>query len=216
MSRQQRRLPLFPLNVVLFPNATLPLHVFEERYKRMVQDWLDADSLFGVVLIKSGAEVGGPAEPYDVGTVARIAQVNRLDDGRMILSVVGQVPFRIVELAETEPYMTARAEMLEEEGVESVASEEVERVRKATMQHVRLIVGIKGGWVDEPKLPKDPTTLSYFVAPALQIGLPQKQALLEERNTAERLAAELGIMEQEAEALSQRMGQDFRRRFGRQ
>ena len=70
-----RWLPLFPLNLVLFPNASMPLHVFEDRYKLMMQDCLDGDSRFGVVLIKAGSEVGEPAIPHSVGTVAQIAQV---------------------------------------------------------------------------------------------------------------------------------------------
>ena len=110
-----RRLPLFPLNVVLFPNAALPLHVFEERYKTMVQDCLDADSQFGVVLIKSGPEVGGSAKPHSVGTIARIARVSRLDDGRMILNVTGQDRFQVRELFDDLPYTAAQVELLDED-----------------------------------------------------------------------------------------------------
>ena len=66
-------LPLFPLNTVLFPNMVLPLHVFEERYKLMINTCLAQDKPFGVVLIYSGTEAGGPAVPHSVGTVARIA-----------------------------------------------------------------------------------------------------------------------------------------------
>ena len=76
MSPQQRSLPLFPLNVVLFPNAVIPLHVFEERYKLMAQRCLDSDSRFGVVLIKSGDEVGGPADPH-LTTNAAAASADR-------------------------------------------------------------------------------------------------------------------------------------------
>ena len=65
MLNHERRLPLFPLNVVLFPNSQMPIYVFEDRYKLMVQTCLDHDSLFGVVLIKSGLEVGEPAEPQE-------------------------------------------------------------------------------------------------------------------------------------------------------
>ena len=61
------RLPLFPLNVVMFPNTSIPLQIFEDRYKQMLRDCLDGDSRFGVTLIKEGAEVGDPATPHPVG-----------------------------------------------------------------------------------------------------------------------------------------------------
>ena len=78
MPPEARWLPLFPLNTVLFPSEALPLQIFEERYKQMMQDCLDSDSKFGVVLIKSGSEVGEPAIPHSMGTVAHIVQVNRV------------------------------------------------------------------------------------------------------------------------------------------
>ncbi|MBF6600779.1 MAG: LON peptidase substrate-binding domain-containing protein [Dehalococcoidia bacterium] len=73
-------LRLFPLQTVLFPGMRLPLHIFEERYKIMVRECIDEDAPFGVVLIRSGAEVGGGAIPHDVGTTARIIQVEYLDE----------------------------------------------------------------------------------------------------------------------------------------
>ena len=66
------QLPLFPLNLVLFPGMDLPLHIFEERYKSMIGDCLNQNLPFGVVLIKEGLEVGTPAEPERIGTSARI------------------------------------------------------------------------------------------------------------------------------------------------
>ena len=68
-------LPLFPLNVVLFPGMVLPLHIFEPRYREMVNYCLDEKKPFGVVLLREGEERGGPAIPYQVGTAARIMRV---------------------------------------------------------------------------------------------------------------------------------------------
>ena len=79
------RLPLFPLNSVLYPGTLLPLHIFEERYRSMISRCVEEKVPFGVVLVRSGEEVGGPAEPYDVGTTARVARLQRLPDGRMNL-----------------------------------------------------------------------------------------------------------------------------------
>ena len=74
-------MPLFPLNVVLFPGMALPLHIFEPRYREMINRCLDENLAFGVVLIKEGPEVGGDALPRRVGTAARIVKVDRQPDG---------------------------------------------------------------------------------------------------------------------------------------
>ena len=79
------KIPLFPLNTVLFPKASIPLHVFEDRYKRMIRHCIDTKSPFGVVLIRMGSEVGDSAIPYDVGTTANIINVNKIEDGDLSL-----------------------------------------------------------------------------------------------------------------------------------
>jgi Lon protease-like protein len=82
-------IPLFPLNTVLFPGMPLPLHIFEDRYKGMINQSIQEATPFGVVLIREGAEVGDTAIPYDVGTSAFVTQVERLPDGRMNINTVG-------------------------------------------------------------------------------------------------------------------------------
>ena len=109
------RLPLFPLNVVLFPGGYLPLHVFEARYRLMMRHCMDGDRRFGVALINSGSEVGEPAVPEAVGTVAKIDRVRTLDDGRMVLGVEGERRFRIVEIVERLPYISAEVMLLEDD-----------------------------------------------------------------------------------------------------
>src|SRR3990172_7303439 len=89
-------LPLFPLNAVLFPGATLPLHIFEERYKQMIRRCLEERTPFGVLLIRKGNEVGEPAEPFDVGTVADMVRVQHLQEGRMNILCRGGERFRVV------------------------------------------------------------------------------------------------------------------------
>jgi Lon protease-like protein len=87
-------IPLFPLNVVLFPGGPLPLRIFETRYLDMVRNCMRKSVGFGVVLIRSGGEVG-PAETYDVGTMTRIVDFHQLQDGLLGLSCVGEQRFRI-------------------------------------------------------------------------------------------------------------------------
>ena len=216
MAPQQRQLPLFPLHVVLFPNSVLPLHIFEERYQLMVQRCLDGDSQFGVVLIKLGSDVGDPAEPYSVGTVARIVQVQRLENGRMLMNVSGQERFRITEITQVHPYIEGQVEILEEEGEPDIPASELQGIRKVVSRHISLMLGFRGGWVREAKMPGDPEALSYFAAALLQSELPRKQELLEEPSTTVRLRNELQMLDQEAEELRAQMVQRLRLRISRQ
>src|SRR5438105_9138369 len=86
-------LPLFPLNVVLFPGAELPLHIFEPRYRLMINECYEQEKPFGVVLAQAESEIL-QEEPYSVGTMAEIEALDRLEDGRMNLIVKGTQRFR--------------------------------------------------------------------------------------------------------------------------
>ena len=101
-----------PAVAVLFPEAGLPLHVFEERYRALMAHCLEADGEFGVVLITRGSEVGGGDERVDVGTVARIANVAELDDGRMLVVATGVRRVRVAEWLPDDPYPRALVEDL--------------------------------------------------------------------------------------------------------
>jgi len=108
-------LPLFPLNVVLFPHMPLPLHIFEPRYRQMIAECLEEGHSFGVVAIREGAETG-PATPHDVGTLAKIIRIERLDDGRMNLLVSGASRFEIVKTATDRPYLRGQVRIIPEAG----------------------------------------------------------------------------------------------------
>src|SRR6266536_3334054 len=97
MTESERVLPLFPLEqVVLFPGMSLPLRIFEERYKVMIGACQVTDQLFGVLLIRRGREVGTPAQPERVGCTARMVRVDRLPDGRMTILTIGEVRLRLL------------------------------------------------------------------------------------------------------------------------
>src|SRR5918995_868865 len=103
--------PMFPLGTVLVPGMVLPLHVFEPRYRRMVDDCRAGDGTFGVVLIERGSEVGGGDVRTDVGTLARILRADELPDGRWILGALGIHRIRVEQWLPDEPY--PRAEIVE-------------------------------------------------------------------------------------------------------
>ena len=100
---------MFPLQSVLFPNAVLPLHVFEPRYRELTEACLQGDGRFGVVLIERGKEVGGGDSRFSVGTVARIVEAARTPDGRYLLATVGSERLRVRRWLADDPYPRARS-----------------------------------------------------------------------------------------------------------
>ena len=195
--RATGQLRLFPLNTVLFPGAELNLHVFEERYRRMIAECLDANEAFGVVLIRDGREAGDPdVTPHDVGTTAEISEVTPLPAGRYYISTRGRRRFRIQRIVSREPYLLADVEFLEDRGDDDLderACELTHRVLGEFREYVRLLVAFSGNDADVD-VPHDPVDASYIVGDALQVADTLKQRLLELRTAEARLAAELGFL----------------------
>lgn len=189
-----RDLPLFPLNVVLYPGMALPLRIFEERYKLMMQKCIETDKIFGVVLIKTGKEVGGSAVPFEVGTVARITDVVPQGGGRMHLSAIGEDVFRIVNIQQITPYMIGRVELLES-AVESAPAELTTRVVSHFRTYRSLLSSLRGKGDGEVDLDRDPQRLSYTVAEELMVGPREKQFLLETASAKVRLEEELKLLQ---------------------
>jgi Lon protease-like protein len=101
------RLPMFPLSSVLFPHASMPLHVFEPRYRAMLRDCLAGDARFGIVLIERGSEVGGSDQRSALGTRGVISQAAELPDGRWVLEVEGEALIEVEEWLPDDPYPEA-------------------------------------------------------------------------------------------------------------
>jgi uncharacterized protein len=101
---------MFPLSMVHFPGAQLPLHVFEERYRSLMADCLDGDGEFGVVLIARGSEVGGGDQRVDIGTATRISHLRELDDGRLLVMARGGARLRVTSWWPDDPYPRAEVE----------------------------------------------------------------------------------------------------------
>ena len=107
-------LPLFPLDVVLFPGEDLPLHIFEPRYRLMINECNEQKTPFGIVLVQPNSE-HLKEEPYPVGTIAQIEVLDRLEDGRMNLIARGLQQFRILELHRQTPYLSGLVEVFEDQ-----------------------------------------------------------------------------------------------------
>ena len=176
---QPQLLPLFPLNMVLFPGMPLPLHIFEERYKLMIDECLRDHTLFGVVLIKSGAEVGSPAVPYPVGTTARIVSSERLSEGRLNLETVGEERFRILELRHDRPYLMGLVENFPVTDADSPGALLLaDRLRPWVSQYMTLLARAADTPFDPNRLPVEPLALAYLAAIVLQTPTRAKQSLL--------------------------------------
>src|SRR4030095_12548189 len=98
-------IPLFPLpNLVLFPQVAVPLHIFEERYKLMVNRCIDQADIFGLVLLSEGAEIENEESILRVGVTARVVQVDRLEDGRLNILCAGEDTVCIIHVTRRAPY----------------------------------------------------------------------------------------------------------------
>jgi len=192
---ETRRIPLFPLNLVLFPGMPLPLHVFEPRYREMVRQCLAGDRTFGVCLIRSGEEVGGPADPYSVGVTCEILAVERLDGGRINLVTVGRSRFRVDRLLSERAFLEAEVTLLSENA--EAPEELAERVRSLTRTYLRSLFRLAGETERTLDLPAEPGALSWTVGALLQVPLPVRQELLECSTTALRLEYEAALLEAE-------------------
>ena len=183
-------LPLFPLNLVLFPMQTLALHIFEERYKEMIRLCIDTESAFGVVLLERGSAEEGRSRveplPSLVGCTAHISQVQELPDGRMNIVVVGRDRFKIHAFDTAKAYLRGTVELIPVAQAGDMPSDEAVTGLKRCV-HGYLQVLEKGGRIQPGarKLPRDPMTLGSLAAVILHdISAKQRQELLEADNLA--------------------------------
>ena len=202
-------LPLFPLGAVLYPGMLLPLHIFEERYRQLVRDLLDGPEprRFGVIAIRKGRETGidgvnGLRSLYEIGCTATLRRAERHDDGRYDIVTVGTQRFRLRGLDETRPYLRGEVEMLADEAIDPVAAEPAVRVIQAAFrEYLDALTEWGGATVRLEDLPDEPALLSFIVAAAMIIDLPERQALLAESGTLRRLALLRALLSRETAML---------------
>jgi uncharacterized protein len=181
-------LRLFPLQSVLFPGATLPLQVFEERYRLLVTECLEEGAPFGVALIAGGEEVGDDAvEPHPVGTTASIAEHETLPDGRILLDATGERRFRIRALHRDRPYLWADVDYPDDGA--AAPSELAAQLRADYARLLRLRAAAAGGYERAPTLPASDGALADRLAAE---GAPfwphdELQQMLESLEAGERL-----------------------------
>ncbi len=173
-------LPLFPLNTVLFPGTTINLHIFEARYKQMMNLCLETEQPFGVVLIAEGQEAYGSARPHMIGCTAHITQVHRLDQGRLEIRALGRDRFEIQALNQDRPYLVGDVTMrpLAEDDPQLLLIL-AQRLQPWVAKYLKLLARIENTQLGDYELPDDPIHFGYLAAKILQHApMLQKQALL--------------------------------------
>jgi len=199
-------LPLFPLGAVLYPGMLLPLHIFEDRYRQLVRDLLDEAEprRFGVIAIRKGRETGidGVHSLYEIGCTATMRRVEERDDGRFDIVTVGTQRFRLLTLDQERPYLRGEVEMLAEETADpALAGAAVAGVQAAFREYLDALTEWGGATVRLEELPDEPELLSYVVAAAMVIDLPERQALLAEPDSLHRLAMQRVLLSRETAML---------------
>ena len=199
-----RELPLFPLpDVVLFPQEVLPLHIFESRYRIMLQTVLEADSLFGVVRANPESK-----KISDVGCCAQIIKHQTSEDGRSNLVTLGQQRFRILEIVRDAPFYSAMVSWIDD----SITNDpdELIKLSESVLVALKDVVSLTGKLTDSERslpqeLPKIPRELSFWIASHL--GGPvadEQQNLLEMLDTSERLKREYEMLDNTRRQLAAR------------
>jgi Lon protease-like protein len=192
------RLPLFPLNHVLFPWELLPLHIFEPRYRRLLADCLEGDQRFGITADESPG-------PETIGCVARIRGTQVMADGRSNIVVLGERRFGIQALLEAEtPYLVAAVEEFgDEPGTDPLPTESEALRHLATA--LRETLGILADQPGEPTAwDEDPETFTFQVAGLVQLEAAARTSLLACRSTRERARALASLLPTQITQLRQR------------
>ncbi len=182
---------MFPLGTVLLPTMVMPLHVFEPRYRQLVEDCLAADMEFGVCLIERGSEVGGGDTRTDVGTVAQIVDAQDLGGGRWVIATVGTHRFRVASWLDDDPYPRAEVEYWVDASSGLDLSVERDNVVDL-LQSIRVLVSRIEASDPPPAstlvIDLDPTLASYQITALSPLGPFDRQRLLATSDSRDRLA----------------------------
>ncbi|MCU0569384.1 MAG: LON peptidase substrate-binding domain-containing protein [Oculatellaceae cyanobacterium Prado106] len=186
-----RELPLFPLpEVVLFPGRRLPLHIFEFRYRIMMNTILQSDGRFGVLMVDP---VEGKVA--NIGCCAELIHHQRLPDDRMKVMTLGQQRFRILEYVREKPYYVGLVEWIEDDPTDRDLHPLGTEVDQLLRDVVHLSGKLSGQEIELPDdIPTSPLELSYWVAGNLHGVAQEQQILLEMQDTAARLERESEIL----------------------
>jgi Lon protease-like protein len=208
-----RLLPLFPLPLVLFPRAPLPLHIFEPRYRQMLADCLQRDGQFGIIRRPEGTAERDIA-PGTVGCLARVESAQELPDGRSNILVLGGDRFRFVRLVpDAAPYYVGEITSYDDEAEPTTLlaplADQLRGLFQRVGQSARTIADDASPL---PDLPDEPADVSFAVAQYIDLDLEVKQELLASRSAAARLRQLTSLLDEIAGRIEQRAARHTRAR----
>ncbi len=199
MADHLTELPLFPLHAAMFPHAHVQLHVFEQRYRDLIEHCETYDVPFGVVLIKSGQETSDTPVTFDVGTTARIQKIHLNNDGRMHVVALGEQRFKIRSINDTRSFLMAQVEPVVESSLEGEDIRSEALIRRSSESFSMLIQSMlsRPDFNVDIQLPLDGPSLSFVIANFLELDNKTKQKLLEMTVTNDRLALLVPMIERQ-------------------
>ncbi len=199
---QIQELPLFPLNTVLFPGMTLPLHIFEPRYKVMIKECIDQSRPFGVVLLRSGSEIGLNRDIFHVGTTAFITHIEHLDEGQMSINALGCNRFRVKNLDDRKPYLSGTVEDFPLENAEHPNIPRTARLVGLMLRsYLNIFATLGNVELKVDTLPTDPAALAFLTAIVIRTPIKDKQRLLDIPDLLKLLQMESQMLSREAQIL---------------
>jgi len=205
--RGVNELPIFPLPVVLFPGVPLPLHIFEPKYRQMLEDIGNFNNLFGLSYFDSSTSDRDLPSPGEIGCVAEVTETQTFPDGRSNILTIGLVRYRIESYVERgDPYLVARVNYFED------TDEDDDTLIKAAEDvadtFTRIALAVRTINDERLNLPDisdtEPQRLSFLVAAAMEVDVEVKQELLELRSTAERLERLKNMLDRAVEGYEER------------
>ena len=199
-----RELPLFPLpDVVLFPQEVLPLHIFESRYRIMLQSVLETDSMFGVIKLDPNTK-----NIAKIGCCAQVIKHHTAEDGRSNIITLGQQRFQVLEIVRSTPFCSAMVTWINDDNIDNL--QKLDSLKDSVTEALSDVINLTGKLTNTKnkvpdKLPNNPMELSFWIG--AHLGGPvaeEQQRLLEERNTFTRLQREFEMLDHTRKQLAAR------------
>ncbi len=199
-----RELPLFPLpDVVLFPQEVLPLHIFESRYRIMLQSVLETDSMFGVIKLDPNTK-----NMAKIGCCAQVIKHHTAEDGRSNIITLGQQRFQVLEIVRSTPFCSAMVTWINDDNIDNF--QKLDSLKDSVTEALSDVINLTGKLTNTKnkvpdKLPNNPMELSFWIG--AHLGGPvaeEQQRLLEERNTLTRLQREFEMLDHTRKQLAAR------------
>ena len=210
---EEIEIPIFPLNLVVFPGSKINLHIFEPRYREMMKYCVQNNTGFGICLIKNGEAVGDSAStPFEIGTYVEFSEIYELPDGRYDIKVEGINTFKIITLVYDDLYLKGKVIMMNNLKPEVEFSlNEKRQVMKYLTDYINSIAGLRGEWISNRKAPLDLNPLFTYGMSVLEIPNTEKQKILENISLKVQIDTFISILLRETKKNQIRLDKKFLR-----